>query len=112
MALTEHELVTIRSWVGTLNPPETDAFFAAAYDRIQSFDGLIIERLRYRIADLASQPQSLTVPGLSISHGVDIQTWEGRLKYFYNGGSCGLDEDLLVAPSMVGVSQIVRPDLR
>jgi hypothetical protein len=112
MPLTDHQLVTIRSWVGTFNPPETDAFFEAAYDRIGSYDAVIVERLRFRIADLASQPQSLTVPGLSISHGVDIQTWEARLKWFTNGGGSGLDEDLTESTSMIGVSVIVRPDLR
>lgn len=111
MSLSEHQLVVIRSWVG-VDPDETDQVLSDNYDRLDSFDAVIEEILYSRISELAAQPASFSVPGLSISNGINITTWENILDRFKMTGS-GLDTaEYALYGSGIRTSVIVRPDYR
>lgn len=105
--LTEAQLAVIRSWIGA---GETDEQLNDAWMTAGSIDSTIRFYLRVRISELAGQPQSFSVPGLSITNGVNIKTWADILAYFNSSGGSGLDPDGL--SSGMNSARLVRVDLR
>jgi hypothetical protein len=89
MPLGADALATIRDWVG---PDPTDDELEARYVRVGSYDRVVETELRHQISELASQPSSVTVPGLSVTFGQQLQAKMDILKSFLFTGT-GLDED-------------------
>lgn len=108
MALTADELAYARSWIGEL---ETDAIFTARVDRldasyedhVQAVDAAIEESIRARIAVLTlDQPSQMSIPGVSVGWGANIQALQKTLSDFVHTKGSGV----------YGVTYLERPDIR
>jgi hypothetical protein len=90
MPLSPDEIFVMRGWVGTT---PSDAELQAIYDVVDGYDATVLYVLNQRRVNLSLQPASLSVPGLSVSHGSDLQALEALIDDFRNGGGTGLEED-------------------
>lgn len=90
MPLTAENRVLVRGWVGA--EPD-DAALDALYDQFLNHDAVVDHVLRNRIATLSLEPSSVTVPGLSISHGSDLQALQELYKNWKASPGLGLEED-------------------
>lgn len=85
--LTDDDIAAIKSWVGS-DWSESD--IEDRFDRLENTDDVVLEILNTQIADLAAQPSSFSVPGLSVTQGQNMITLSETLKRFRaNGGLSG-----------------------
>lgn len=101
MPLSPDAIVTIRGWVGS---EPADSTLNTLYDQYLNHDEVVVYILRSRIAELSLEPSSVTVPGLSISHGSDLQAAQDALKNFMSSGGTGLE----VTAYGVGTGKLTR----
>lgn len=102
MQLSADAELIIRTWVGD-EPLTTD--LEALYDVVLSWDAVVEATIRRKIALLSEDPSSISVPGLSVSNGQQIQTLQALLKEFKNSDGTGLDAEALGG---IGIGRIVR----
>jgi hypothetical protein len=97
--LTDDDIAAIHAWVGS---EWSDSDIEDRFDRLEDVDEVILEILNQQIADLAAQPSSFSVPGLSISNGQNMLSLEATLKRFRGQGG--------LAGGAVRFIQMTRPD--
>ena len=96
----------MKAWVGSAWPtPDIED----RYESLGSFDEVIKQILNQQIADLAAQPSSISVPGLSISNTQNLQSLEQTLSRFLASGGSNLD---VVTSAYPGTTQMVRTQYR
>jgi hypothetical protein len=103
MPLAPEGLTAIRQWVGTT--PDDTIIGNIFTGQADNHDRTVMFILRQRLAALTTEPSSLTVPGLSISHSTDYQALIELMKQFRTQGGTGLDEEAMF---MVGSSSMRR----
>lgn len=105
--LTDAEEMIIRAWVGD----DVDiSILQERYNRLGDIDEVILEELNSQLANLLSQPTSISVDGISISTGSNVSGLRDRLKDFRAVGGTGVDD---TAPSGgIAVHKLVRHDTR
>lgn len=106
MPLPPDSLAVLRSYVGT---GPTDDELEARYLRLGSYDQVVIETLRVRYQELLEYPDSLTVPGLSITFGQLRADTKKYLDSFLASGTTGLDPEPY---STIGFVHVSRKDYR
>jgi hypothetical protein len=90
MALSDETLLVLRTWVGD---DPTDSYLEDLYAALGSYDEVVRAVINRKIAVLAEQPSSISVPGLSISNGQQLMALQELLKRFNSSGGTGLDAD-------------------
>jgi hypothetical protein len=89
MPLPADSITVVRKWIGD---EPVDAALEALFEVYGTYDGIVLHVLNNRLAALTLDPSSITVPGLSVSHGSDLQALQLLLKQFHASGGTGLDE--------------------
>ncbi len=94
MPLSADQLRVIRTWVGD---EPTTSYLDELYLQYGLCDDVVRASLRRKIALLAEQPSSISLPGgLSVSNGQQLISLQQTLRDFNNVGGTGLDTDGLV----------------
>lgn len=104
--LTDAELRAVRAWVGDVD----EARLNERFDRLDDLDELVLEELMAQHSELLANPASISVEGISVSYGENLQALERKLKAFRLQGGLHLDD----SPPASGpnVTKMVRPDYR
>lgn len=100
MPLTADEIFVMREWVGST---PSDVELNLIFDAVDSYDATVRYILNQRLVLLASEPGSISVPGLSVSHSTDFQALEALIERFENSGGTGLDEESTFGLRLVSV---------
>lgn len=89
--LSTDDKLVMRRWLGDDEP--TDLELQTVFDVYESYDETVLHFLNKRMVDLSLEPASVTVPGLTVSHGADLEALKTLIKDFKTNGGTGLDED-------------------
>jgi len=103
--LTADQELALRVWVGD---DPTLEYLQSIYDLTESLNETVVYVLNRKIALASEEPASLSVPGLSISWGNQLQNLQQLLKSFL--ATPGLDEGYNLGAFTVG--QLTRPSTR
>jgi hypothetical protein len=91
MALSDEQELVLRTWVGD---DPTTSYLEDLYAALGSYDEVVRSVINRKIATLAEQPSSISVPGLSISNGQQLVALQELLKRFNASGGTGLDSEV------------------
>jgi hypothetical protein len=105
--LSAEEELILRVWVGD---DVSNSYLESLYDAMapdSSWDAVVVGTLRHQIALAAGQPQSFSVPGLSLSWGQQVDALNQMLDDFLMTSGTGLDgEDGTMGG--VGIGHLLR----
>jgi hypothetical protein len=108
MPLSDDQEQVIRTWIGD---DLDNSYLEGLYDGMapdSSWDQVVIMALRRKIALASEQPQSFSVPGLSLSWGQQVDALNKTLSDFLQSAGTGLDE-VSTMGAFVGHLVRVRP---
>jgi hypothetical protein len=89
MPLTADEIFVMREWLGAT---PSDGELSSTFDLLGGYDATVRYYLNQRLVTLATEPGSISVPGLSVSHSTAFQALQALIDRFENGGGTGLDD--------------------
>lgn len=106
--LSDNQLRIVRSWVGD---DTEEAVLHERYIRLGDLDGVVLEELRSQLSALLNTPSTVSVDGISVSFGANIEGLRNRINDFIKAGGTQTD-DTPPPGTPFGVHKLVRDDVR